>query len=275
MEWITGAPGGELNPRRAPPCGRWIVCGYGRFGHAVVHDLEGEGIDIAIVTDSHQGLPDPRLIVGVGSEAAVLERAGISGADSLIAATGNDTTNLSIVAAAPKLNPNLYIVARQNHQVNAPLFQAIAPDLTALVSDVIAHECLARVTTPLVMRFLEFMMSRGDVFATALIARMEALCGRRVPIIWGIRLTERGAPAIVEWFALPNAALTLEELLRDPAARDRPLPVVALMVIRDRRRDHRLSERQFRPRTGRRDPVGRTQPSAPPCPARAGHVPGR
>ena len=231
-EWITGAPGSELNPRRTPPRGRWIVCGYGRFGHAVVRDLEGEGIDIAIVTDAHQGPPDPRIIVGVGSESIVLERAGISGADGLIAATGNDTTNLSIVAAARKLNPSLYIVARQNRQVNEPLFHAIAPDLTALVSDVIAHECLARVTTPLLMRFLEFTLSRGDAFAAALIARLEALCGRRVPLIWGIRLTERGAPAIAEWFAVPNAMLALGDLLRDPAKRERALPVVALMIIR-------------------------------------------
>ncbi len=219
-EWITGAPGSERNPRRAPPRGRWIVWGYGRFGQHVVRDLEGERIEMVIIADTHQGPPDPRIIEAIGSEPAILERAGIADAVGLIAGTGSDTTNLSIVAAARKLNPDLYIVARQNRQVNAPLYEAIGPDFTALVSEVVAHECLARLTTPLLMRFLEVATSRGDSFAAALIARIEARCGLRVPLIWAARLNQRGAPAIMEWFATANRALVLGDLLRDPAARD-------------------------------------------------------
>lgn len=232
VEWITGAPGSELDPRRAPPRGRWVVCGYGRFGQAVVRDLEGENIDLVIISEEQQDPSDPRIIGADGTETTVLERAGIAAAVGLIAGTGNDTTNLSIVAAARRLNPRLYIVARQNRQVNAPLYEAIRPDFTALVSEVVAHECLARLTTPLLMRFLELALARGDAFAATLIARIEARCGPRVPFIWAVYLNARGAPAIADWFARPNAALALGELMRDPAARERPLAAIALMVVR-------------------------------------------
>ena len=233
MEWIAGFPDSELPPRRAPPRGRWIVCGYGRFGREVVRDLEHEGIEVAIIDPGQRDAADPRIIAGVGSERDALERAGIARAQGLVAGTGNDTTNLSIVAAARRQNPDLYVVARQNRQANAPLYQAIAPEFIAVPSEVVAHECLARVTTPLFIRFLELAQSRGDAFALPLIANLEARFGRRVPVVWAVHLNHRGAPAIARWLAQPGRTLALADLLRNPAAREQVLPAVALMVVRD------------------------------------------
>ena len=232
VEWIAGLPDSELPPRREPPRGRWIVCGYGRFGREVVRDLEREGIDVAIIDPAQRDAADPRFVAGVGSEPDALERAGIACAAGLVAGTGNDTTNLSIVAAARRQNPDLYVVARQNRQANAPLYHAIAPEFIAVPSEVVAHECLARITTPLFMRFLEHAQSRGDAFAVPLIAKLEERLGRRVPVVWAVHLNRRGAPTIARWLAHPGRTLALGDLLRDPAAREQALPAVALMIVR-------------------------------------------
>ena len=232
MEWMSGLPNSELPPRREPPRGRWIVCGYGRFGREVVRDLEREGIDVTIIDPVEHNAADSRFVSGTGSEADSLERAGIADAAGLVAGTGDDTNNLSIVAAARRRNPGLYVIARQNRQSNAPLYRAIAPEFTAVAAEVVASECLARLTTPLFVRFLDVARSRGDAFVAPLIANLEQHVGRRVPVLWAVHLNRHGAPTIARWLARPDRNLALGDLLRDPAAREQMLPAVALMVVR-------------------------------------------
>ncbi len=232
MEWLTGTPGSELPPRREPPRGRWVVCGYGRFGREVTGDLERAGMEVTIIEKERQAVPDPRIIEGSGIEAEVLDRAGVASAVGLVAATDNDTSNLTVITAARKRNPDLYIVARQNRQVNAELYQAIAPDFLAVLSRVIAQECLAPLTTPLLVRFLDLATAEGDASSARLIARLEERCGRRVPIVWAVGLNPREAPAIARLLARPGVTLALGDLLRDPAERARTLPVVPLMIVR-------------------------------------------
>jgi Trk K+ transport system NAD-binding subunit len=233
MEWLTGTPGSELPPRREPPRGRWIVCGYDRFGREVTGDLERAGMEVTIIEKERQAVADPRIIEGSGIETEVLDRAGVAGAAGLVAATDNDTSNLTVITAARKRNPGLYIVARQNRQVNAELYQAIAPDFLAVLSRVVAQECLAPLTTPLLVRFLELAAADGDASSAGLTARLEERCGRRVPIVWTVGLTVREAPAIARLLARPGVTLALGDLLRDPAERERTLAVVALMIVRD------------------------------------------
>ncbi len=42
-----------------------------------------------------------------------------------MAATANDTTNLWLVEAARRANPDAFVVALQNRRANAPLFSAV------------------------------------------------------------------------------------------------------------------------------------------------------
>lgn len=44
VDLLTGLPGQKLPERHDPPAGNWVVCGYGRFGQAVVRNLERQGV---------------------------------------------------------------------------------------------------------------------------------------------------------------------------------------------------------------------------------------
>ena len=55
---------------------------------------------------------------------------------------------------AHELNPELFVVARQNQAANNALFAAYGADFTVLPSR-IAQECIALLTAPLLARFLE------------------------------------------------------------------------------------------------------------------------
>jgi voltage-gated potassium channel Kch len=54
MTWLEGGPGAELpDIGRRPRPGRWVVCGYGRFGRALVADLRRAQVEVTVVE------PDP------------------------------------------------------------------------------------------------------------------------------------------------------------------------------------------------------------------------
>ena len=69
LTWLESGPGAPLPKRGEPPSGgHWIVCGYGRFGREVTHDLRAEGYDVTIVEPGEAAENDPDAIVGFGYE---------------------------------------------------------------------------------------------------------------------------------------------------------------------------------------------------------------
>ena len=46
---LTALPGSQFEMHMAPPQGHWVVCGYGRFGREVTHDLRSEGHEVTII----------------------------------------------------------------------------------------------------------------------------------------------------------------------------------------------------------------------------------
>ncbi len=160
----------------------------------------------------------------------VLTRAGIEDAVAFIAGTDNDTTNLSLLAAARRLNPDLFLAARQNARVNAPLFEAMHVDALLIPAEVVAHEVYAQLSTPLLWRFVQDMPAKGDAWAAGVVARLEGQCGRQLQSLWRLRLSDSEAPALSGWLASGEAKIS--DLLRDPDDRERQLLAVCLLVIR-------------------------------------------
>src|SRR4051812_903292 len=232
MTWLESGPGAVLPPRSRPPRqGRWVVCGYGRLGRELTADLRSEGIEVTVVEPHPSGEPDDGLVVGDGVEPEVLARTRLADAVGFVAGTDNDTTNLSLVAAARKVNGSLFVAARQNRPASAPLFAAMQIDSLLVPTEVIAHEVYAQLATPLLWRFLRELPTAGDEWAAGIVERLLALCGTRLQALWKVRLTPQEAPALVGWLATGEARLG--NLLRDPETREDPLHAVPLLVLRD------------------------------------------
>ena len=189
----------------------------------------------------------------------MLERADLEGAVGFVAGTDNDTTNLSLVAAARRINPSLFVAARQNRPASGPLFGAMEIDALLVPTEVVAHEIYAQLSTPLLWRFLREMPAKGDDWAAELVARLTDLCGTHLQALWKVRLTPQEAPALSGWLA--SGAARLGDLLRNPEDRDEPLHAVPLLVMRGERGDARA-----RPRTS-------SWPRATSCCSPAGRPP--
>ncbi|QID18211.1 potassium channel protein [Nitrogeniibacter mangrovi] len=236
LNWLTGPPGTCVERHRDPPRGKWIVCGYGDFGRVLVDAFDQEDVPVTIIDrdPAEPGEHDRhRRVRGDGTGAAVLERANIDQAAGIVASTGDDMDNLSIVMTARELNPDLFVILRMNHFTNHELFEAFAADATVVPSQIIANECLAVLTTPLLERFLEEMRQRDDAWAGRLLERLTGRFGWMVPSVWSVRLTERDAPALHTRLQRDAPTITLGELLRSPHDRNDPLDAEVLYLCRE------------------------------------------
>jgi Trk K+ transport system NAD-binding subunit len=208
-----------------------VVCGYGRFGRELVRDLEREGIEITVVESVRGDGDGPDTVVGDGADPDVLARAGLADAVGFVAGVDNDASNLSMIAAARRMNPDVFVAARQNRPASTPLFAAMETDALLVPPELVAHEVYAQLSTPLLWRFLQQVPYESDEWAARLVGRLTRLFGKRLDVLWKVRLDATEAPAVQGW--LETGEVRLAELLRDPDDRDVPLAVVVLMVLRD------------------------------------------
>jgi Trk K+ transport system NAD-binding subunit len=230
-QWLTALPGeGRPERRAAVPRGRWVVCGYGRFGQAVTEDLRAEGLEVTVVDAGTTTSDDPSVLIAPGIELDWMARADVRTAVGLVTATNNDISNLSLIAAARAANPALCIVGRQNHKANEPLFAAVTTDLVLVPPDVVAHEVLSRLGSPELVRFLREIPRRSDSWAAGVVARLDRRCRPTALVTWHLSLTPDAAAALGPWLATGEARLG--DLLRSPAGRDEQIAAVALMVVR-------------------------------------------
>ncbi|MGX5656587.1 potassium channel family protein [Geodermatophilus nigrescens] len=228
MTWLESGPGAEITPRgKAPAPGRWVVCGYGRFGRHFAADLRAEGLEVTTVDPSPEEEPT---IVGDAADLDVIRSADLAGAVGLVAGTDNDTTNLSLVAEARRINPGLFVAARQNQPADAALFAAMEVDALLVPTEVVAHDAYARLSTPLLWRFLRELPGQSDEWSAGVVDRLLDACGTHLEALWKVRLTPDDAPALHP--RLSRGGFRLADLLRDPADRDRTLLAVPLLVLR-------------------------------------------
>jgi Trk K+ transport system NAD-binding subunit len=232
IAWLTAAPGAIFAPAPIPPRGRWVVCGYGRFGRPVVAALRNQGLDVSVVDPDESDIDGLLTIRGTGTEGPSLEAAGIREAVGIVAGADDDIANLSIAMTALELNQELFTVVRQNLQANSALFQTFAADMTMVSSEIIANECLAVLKTPYLAEFLNFARERDAAWAGAALERLEAIVGDRVPEIWSVRISAATTPALHRGMT-EGQAPTIGDLARNPANRDTTLPLLPLTLTRD------------------------------------------
>lgn len=229
-QWLTGVPGERLAMPMEPPRGKWLVCGYGRFGQAVSRHLDKEGNELVVV-DEHPAAGYEKFVLGRGTETHTLLEAGIEQAVGIVAGTNDDINNLSIAMTARQLKPELFMVLRQNRHANAALFQRFAANATMQSSSIVAHEFLSLLTTPLLSRFFNQALHQGDAWADVTLSRIAAVVGDTVPEVWDLELSKTKTLAI--WQALKDGAtVRLGDLMRAPSNRHDTLACIPLLLKR-------------------------------------------
>jgi voltage-gated potassium channel len=145
--------------------GHFIVCGYGQVGSQVVKSLQQRGKTCVVIETHLDGLEDGEIkfITGNAEDDDTLKEAGIERATGLVAATGDDASNLFITVSAHQLNKDLTIVARANHTTSEAKFRyggathVISPHMLG------GQRIATQLLSPSVTDFLDVVMHSGDL----------------------------------------------------------------------------------------------------------------
>jgi len=235
FEWLT-AESRHSPPasRPPPPGGRWILCGYGRFGRALHRELADQDLEFAVIEANPQRTGKPHgaeLVVGPGTEAHTLEEAGVTEAVGLVAGTNDDANNLSIIMTARELNQGLFVVARENHSDNHGLFCAVEADIIMHPSTVVAGSIQLLLATPLLGVFRQRARDQGEAWAEHLLTRIYELAEKRTLAVWEVQIDADQAHAVCA--ALDEEVpISLASLLAHPHDRATSLPIIPLLHLR-------------------------------------------
>lgn len=234
-QWISGSPGATLDQRLTPPRGRWILCGYGRMGRRIRDSLAAIGLETSVIEPlADRDEAAESLIAGKATQAN-LRRAGVMEAAGIVAGTDIDSDNLSILLNARALNPDVFVIVRQNHHDNQVVFQAAEADFIMQPSLVSARRILFLLVAPLLKSFVEALRERAedpaDPFVTETVERLRTTVGGSAPRLWTVDTAVRPALA-VQRLAAAGRRVVLGDLLRDPADRSRQLACVPLVAKR-------------------------------------------
>ncbi len=215
-----------------PPKNRhWVICGYGRFGKALYERLIKEGIEVIVIeaNPSITGEPVEGIIEGRGTEANTLTLANIESACGLIAGTDNDANNLSIVVTARELNPDLFVIVRQNHSDNNSIINAVNAHMVMHPSTVIADKIRVLLGTPMLYQFVSLAYYQDNDWACQLASRISALVGQYAPNLAEITINHEQAPAVFDVLSR-GENVKLEDIQRDPWKRRDCLKCIVLMI---------------------------------------------
>ncbi|MGK2927105.1 MAG: potassium channel family protein [Lysobacterales bacterium] len=233
QDWLISVPGSLLRKELKPPNGRWIICGVGRFGSRMARILDESNEPYTLIDVHPERVQSrPGSVLGRGTEASTLREAEIESAVGIIAGTGDDVDNLSIVMTARELNPDLFVVARQEKPLNDQLFDSSGADLVARRSLIVARRMLTVATTPLLPVFLDHLVNQDERFAQTVKHRLESVLDGRSPGLWTVRLSGEWANSIRE-ADREGISIRLHHLMeyaRLPAAGH--LPCVCLLLER-------------------------------------------
>ncbi len=237
-KWIYGA--GKLDDTIIQlPKERYIVYGFGRFGRKIYEVLTNSGIEVVFIKPLVEDISIvPKdmlhLVKFQGSdEKELLMEADILNASAIIARTTSDTLNLSILASARKVNPNIVTIARENEMTDFSVFRNAKIDMVFIPSKILIDRTTNALIAPYSNKFLELMKKTNDPdFVQSVVMRIINKIGPN-PITFGLTINEEKSYAIWNSIVHKKRIVILDVLARSRSDWKKRNKILPLILIRD------------------------------------------
>ena len=137
-----------------------IICGAGRVGRSIASEVNGAGRALVVVDNDADRLADTDYptVLGDATDDAILTRAGIDRASSLIAAVDADAANSFIILSARAMRPDLFIVARARSFESEEKLRRAGADRVVNPQHIGGTRMAAFVLRPHVAEFVDVVM---------------------------------------------------------------------------------------------------------------------
>jgi voltage-gated potassium channel len=148
--------------------GHYILCGFGRLGQRIAHDLHEAGKPLLIIENDAAKLErladsDYLYLAGNAEEDSILKDAGIDRAVGLISTLTADADNVFVTLLARELNPDLFILTRTNTEENTLRLYRAGADKVISPYEIGADRMARVILKPNTDRFLEKALHVGGL----------------------------------------------------------------------------------------------------------------
>lgn len=148
--------------------GHTVVCGYGRIGSVVVDEFINAGIEVVVIEK------DPKLVseleiegiphlAGDATDEAILSKAGLAHAKSLVAALASDADNVYIALSGNQINPDMDIIARASAPCYVSKLKLAGADRVFLPHHAGGMHMANAIIRPTVTSVMELVNSRSEM----------------------------------------------------------------------------------------------------------------
>ncbi|MDD2639873.1 MAG: NAD-binding protein [Arcobacteraceae bacterium] len=219
------------------PVGKYIICGFGRLGKNIYRALKNEDIEFVFIeidpnkTQEFQEESLHQMIIGDADDKNVLLKAGIKTATAVVAFTNNDTTNISILATAKKLNDDIITIAREDEIEDVSIFSNAQIDYLFMPSKILVNKITNALINPLSDTFARAIKRKDEKWATSLVRSLVQNIDAN-PVLFELSINSSQAHQICEYIEASNEiALSIFEI----SLHNRNLKnnVIALLLKRD------------------------------------------
>lgn len=198
--WIYGLCN-LYDPLLSLPRGKYIVCGYGRMGRNIYEVLKQNDFEIAFAeidgekTKQLSSVEQQMVHVGDGDDRDLLKSLGIESCVGIIAGTNDDTTNLSILATARKLNPHILTIARENELEDFSIFENSRIDAIFIPAKVLITKTVHAIINPALDLFIKQINTLSEEQIIALTKKLLAIDLH--PLLFTCKLDEATTPTLL------------------------------------------------------------------------------
>ncbi len=197
-------------PLRIFPKGLYIICGYGRMGQKIFEKLDKNNIEVKFIEinpeRSKQLSKDEKnhVVFGDADDRDFLIQVGIMEAVAIVAVTNDDTTNLSILATAKKLNPEIRTMARENDLADDFLFKSANVNHIFTPSRILVNKVTNALFNPLCDKFIKLIIKKDNDWASKLVVDLMKDIDKN-PLIIELEINKDEAPQIYKYLESKNS----------------------------------------------------------------------
>ena len=233
IRWVYGLCN-LYDPMLNLPRGKYIVCGYGRMGKSIYEVLKENDFEIAFAEIDGEKIKQlsqaecKNIHIGDGDDREMLKELGVDTCVGIIAGTNDDTTNLSILATARKLNPHIITIARENELEDFSIFENSKIDTVFIPAKVLITKTVHAIINPALDLFIKHISLLGEERVVTLTKELLELDLH--PLLFTCKLDKASAPMILE-HKEPIGLGLLKTSLKNRALDNNLLP---LMLVRNK-----------------------------------------
>ena len=173
----------------------YVLCGYGRVGSTVAHELVHDGERFVVIDANQESLKHARddgylVVEGDATDDATLRAGGITRAKGLFATIDSDAQNVYVILSARALNPGLFVVGRASTPAAEEKLARAGADRVVSPYTMAGRRLAELAVRPRVVDFLDAALSHGELSFS--LEELHARAGGRLEGASVGQLRERG-----------------------------------------------------------------------------------